>query len=562
MNEVTDPNILAQLNSSQSEQEVTDPQILAQLNGTEQKIAEKVNKPVDNRSVSEKTGLSAAAELVEPINALGGGIAGGIVKTASNIGGLATDIIGSGNPELRDSLREQGRPIRDMLTPSPDSISGEAMANYPTTAKVGDVIGQAAPYAPMGLVSGSLTAGAASADDGFMNRLAGASGGLVLGAGVYGTGVAIQKGIAALRSSLVVKEAEKYVKEKITQLGSTLKGTPREVGAQSIANVYNVTKQVDDELFTQFRSAQGNFAPEIRQVKRSVEDMLDQYSTNMSGPQKQVLQSTLARFENASSIADLHDLRKFLATNSKSFLDKDGSVFAESYKGIRTIVDTQMRTAAEKAGVLKEYLNANAHYQQKLLPLMNAGSDDVAAALSERGQAIDPMRAAKVLDEWVDKNIKYNKPNETKVFLKTLDPVGREAVELRLIEKTLDKVKDSTNIGLAFRKEFAKYGPTSEILLSGNNAKFIKGVMRVLDEAKPLLENNLKKGEFYNMPAQAAVATLSKAANSAPGQFILKMIGEPSTPKAIISELLTKSSAILGGEVGSNLVGGTQENGN
>lgn len=497
--------------------------------------------------------LQRAADIVEPINAAGGGLATGLVKAGRAFGGLVTNPL----PQpIQTPLRAAGRAIADALTPSPDSISGQAMQAYPKTAMAGNIAGQVAPYAipGVGLATGgnmvlAALAGAAQTDDGFLKRLTGAATGVATAGALQLAGNAVQAGVSALRSSNLIQQATKYVADKVDEMAQTLKGTPREVGAQSVANVFNVTKSVDDELFNTFRASTTNVAPQIRAVQRSIEDMLDSLGPNMSGPQKQALQTALGKFNNTQSLADLHDLRKFLAKNSKSFLPQDGDVFASAYKTIRNTVDDQMKLAAEKSGVLKEYLNANAHYKEKMLPLINAGSDDVANALSEQGRMVDPANTAKVLDTWIDKNIKPNTPNETKAFLSTLDPVGRDAVETRLLEKTMEKVNMASNPSATFRKEFQRYGATSKLILSPKNQKMMDGIIRVLDEASPITDTFKGRGGVIDEALKFGPQTLAKLMDNPPGQFILQVLGEPSLPKEVIKEFIKKSGAMFGGEV-------------
>lgn len=508
-------------------------------------------------SQPEPNMLQKAADAVEPINALGGGIATGLVNAGRAVGGLATDPL----PEsIQKPLRAAGGAVADALTPAPDSIPGQAMQARPKTAMAGEFIGQVAPYAIPGIGASAGAnlglagvAGAAQADDGFLNRLGGATLGVATAGAVNLAGKAIQSGISALRSPNLVKEATKYVADKVDDLSASLKGSPREIGAQSVANVYNATRQVDDELFNTFRAAQANVAPEIRTVQRAMEDMLDSLEPNMSGAQRQALKSAIEQSKGATSIADLHDLRKLLAKNGKSFLPQDGEVFASAFRAVKATVDDQMKAAAEKAGVLKEYLGANAHYQEKLLPLINAGSDDVANALSAQGQKVDPVGAAKVLDSWIDKNIKPGNPNTTKAFLNTLDPVGREAVEVRLMEKVAEKVGASTNPGVMFKKELAKYAGTADAILSPQNKKMMDGIVRVLDEAAPITGKFRGNGGVVDTVLKLPVDGLVAITGNKAGQFILRMIGEPSTPRSLVTEFISKGAAMFGGEVGNNV---------
>ncbi len=491
--------------------------------------------------------------VIDRINAAGGGVAQGLVKTGAALGGLVTEAM----PEpVRDVLRTGGRAVGEVLTPSPESIPGKAMKEYPGTALGGDIVGQVAPYAIPGTLVNkagnyalSGLAGAASADDGLQNRLLGAGTGIAIQGGANVLGTLLQSGISALRSSGVVKNIVDYTSKQVNTINQTLKGSPREVGAQAAANMYNATRQADNEMFMTFRAASGNFSSEIRQVKRAAEDLLDELGSNLAGPQKQALISTIKKADSATSIADMHDVRKLLAANRQHFQIQAGEVASKAFGGLQKTVDLTMKDVAEKAGVLDEYLNANKHYTDKLLPLINAGTDDVSRALEEAARTKNPMLASQVLDRYIDKNIRSDAPNQTRAFLKTLDPIGRNAVEVRALERTIDKVKDMTNPGLAFRKEINKLNQTVGELFSEDNKKLVQGTMRVLDEAAPLLKNKLRTGEAMNMPFQLILSTVTKATDTATGQFILKMLGEPSLPRSIVKEFIVKGNSILGGSL-------------
>lgn len=500
---------------------------------------------------------------IDSINAFGGGVAKGLVKAGGAIGGLATDIASSSgmmSPETRDKFRNVGRSVGNFLTPGEDSIPGQAMQQHPNFATAGDITGQVLPYSipGAGLASRGNTAlsglaGAANTQDGMLNRVTGAA----FGAGTYklleGLMEAGKVGVQALRASDTVKKVSDTVKNSVSNFTSKLSGSPRQVGAQSAAKVYEVTRQADDELFNQFRQASGDYTKDIRVVKRAAEDLLDDVGTNLSGSQKQVIQRIIQQSDSAKNIADLHDMQKFLASQRKTFFNQDGQVFINDYNKLQGVVASKMEEVASKAGVLPEYKNAVTHYKEKLLPLINYGTDDVFHALSETGKTTNPSKAAEILDTWVDKNILPDSPEQTKAFLSTLDDVGRDAVETRTLQRIIEKVENAPRPELAFNKELNKLGLTKDVLFSGTRKEMIQGAQRILKEASPLLKNSLQRGQILNYGPQMAMGAVQKAFDTRTGQFILKLLGQPSTPKTFIEEFLKQGAAIGGGILGGKV---------
>lgn len=531
---------LYQKAQDQSKIKPTSSQDLSQLSNEE---LMELHKQVSSQQLPPAPAKEESFPVVDQINAIGGGVASGLVKGARALGGLATDVLPN---SIQDPLRAAGNAVANRLTPSGDSISGKAMAEHPNFALGGDVIGQAAPYAVPGLgatKAGNLAlgglAGAANSNDGAANRALGATAGAGT-AGIFnGVASLAQKGLSALRSSSVVKELEDFTANKVAQMNATLKGSPREVGAQAAANVYNTTRQADNELFNAFRNTPGNFDSQMYQTKRMIEDTLDTYRDTLTGPQKEALKEAARQAESSSTIAQLHDVRKTLASNYKHFTPSEGEVVSKAFNRVQNFVDDKMAEVTKEAGVYDEFLNANAHYKTKLLPLIKAGTDDVAKALDPRNVASDPVGAGKVLDNFVDKNIRAGKPQATKAFLDTLDPVGRDAVEVRALERILDKASLSSNPALAVQKEFSKLGKeTYDNLFSAENKRIIDGTLRVIKEAEPLLRNSLQKGQLINMPAQAGIAAFKAAAENPPAKLLLKLIGDPSTPRGVVKEFL------------------------
>ncbi len=510
---------------------------------------EELHKIANSQAPAQES-KSSETPVADVINAAGGGLATGLVKAGSALGGLATDVVGAVSPTAKEGLRAAGRAVGEVLTPGPNSIPGQAMQEHPITAKAGEITGQIAPYAVPGVGASKAAnylfsglGGAAQADDGLLNRALGAGTGLAVQGALNVVGSAIQSGVSALRGSNIVSKVGNYVKEEANKLNQTLQGSFREVGAKSAANVYNLTRQVDNEMFDTFRVAPGNFKPEIRTVSRKIEDLTDNFDAFLTGQQKSTFDKAKEFLSQNYTLADLHDARKVINTLNKDITSKKaGPTVAEAFKGLKKELDITMESVAKKANVLQEYKNANAHFQEKLLPLINAKTDKIASALSEQGLKTNPSQAAKVMDDWVDSNLKLDKPQRTKAFLNTLDPVGRDAVEKRAIEKTLQQVQEASNVPKAFREEIKKYTFGGTDLFTGENKKLIQGVTRVLEEGKTIQDIPIV-GTTTNL--------LGKWLESSPARGLLSLMGDPSTPKAVVREFITKGAALLGGNIGN-----------
>jgi len=173
MGQVTDPDILAQLNSgAPPKRVVTDPAILAQLNAKNTRANKPVGQPREGWLDMFKRYASLGGHALASAagDALGGAVAGGPLGLINSLGAKAADIV---LPSKYADMAKQGLPYRGT---DPTQIVGMGAESYANKA------GLAAPVTPTEHVFHSAVKGAALA------AATGGEGGLVGGAKLAASG--------------------------------------------------------------------------------------------------------------------------------------------------------------------------------------------------------------------------------------------------------------------------------------------------------------------------------------------------------------------------------------
>ena len=448
--------------------------------------AELVQQETAPLPVQEESTLSkiANSKAVEKVNALGGGIATGLADTASYaLQGKESNL------PLPEHVQqaEENNPYTSLGGKVTGAVGGAIAATQAASTITSPIIQSAlsslGKQEILGLSAGVLNNIAANTIAGSIlsgpgNRALGAGLGTVAGAAGEMLGMAVSKttSIATVTSK---------TKETVAEISSKIKSNPGSIAAQDQANMWNQSNANSIKLFDDFRSVPGKVSTD--DISTTAVKFLSKHVDELTPPQKNAITSLIDNAINAKNIADLHDARKLLSYDFPKFtVGRPLSGMANNdFRALKSVVDNSMKTNAEVLGVGKEYSIANNYYQNTILPMINSGAKDTAEALTPQAIATDPMLGSKIIDTSLKKFINVNKPEEAKVWLNTLSPVGKQAAEIFSIQNALKTATqpNGTIDLLSFKEQIGNIKSTLPELFSENSIKLLTGLNRVVDEA-------------------------------------------------------------------------------
>lgn len=531
----------------------------------------------------------ANSGIVTGINAVGGGAQTGIANT------IGTAI---GSQKVTDAL-------------SPPQHVQNAMAEDPNLA----MAGKAAGYIGAGAaaVGGAAEAGAAMFGEGMLtslgaNAVAGAAlagpGNRTLG-GVLGAGTALVAPVLSSTSNYLAKSLtlDSRVKSLVSEINGKIEGTPDVVAAKSQANMWNTVDSTDKQNFSALDS---KAATKISTIPQQASDqaklILQKYEDpkvlgNLTGPQRDIVQQIAdwskqetktipsSSLVNASgnplqgevnqvinsstkfSLAELQGARKGLDQAISQAFDQseNGAIskgIAKDLLSIRAPLEQDLLGAADKAGLKDQYLNANNFYKQSVLPMINTGARDTADALANAGTK--PLDADKITDGLINRYVNPNKPEVTKTFLNSLDPVGRQAVEAQVVNNALKKATNNIdNIDpLVFKTNIQTVQKQLGDVLSPNTNKMLNGLNKAIDQGTTLLGMKLDMAKIQTGYKIGAGASALGAITYGAGGGVAVGIGTVALGlNALVKtkfgqQMLIRAGTKGGEEVGKQLVSG------
>lgn len=554
MAEVTDPKILEQLNAQEpvGGQEVTDSALLRQLNSQEpaqpaappqEARLPNVRRPVTFDQSSPDPMLAAA----EPIAAYGAGIQDSVAK------GLGT---ATGSVDLELAL-------------SPGKLGQELIENNPGIATGGYVtgmVGQAAlatKLAAVGIaraVAPIVAQGWASVSTGgvitetLANMITGSffagPGNRTFGAatGAVAQGVGSWVGATSSKAASIMTVDTK-VRNTVNEFSKTIEGPAGKVAASDQANMWTTTNAAAEQLFDDFRSGAGKI--EANPIIIKAAQFVSEHGDELTASQRKSITSLIDGTASAKNIADLHDLRKSMNYDYSKFTQ--GKPLSEpaykAYESLQDTVSSVMENNASMVGKGAELKAANTFYKESVLPLINTGAKDTAEALSANKLTTQPMDAASIIDTQLNKYIVAKKPEEAAVWLNTLSPTGKQAVEVHAVQNALLRASSKSGGAidtLSFKQSISEFDTAIPSLFTPKTRQLMTGLNKVIDEATTLAGMQVNPSKLGPIQKASAIGTPfimgGYAAGGVPGAVtgvavgyaLTKMINSPWGQRALV----------------------------